>query len=60
MLGAIRVEFYQIDVAGYRKFRSPARFKTRGKIVAILGSNEAGKSSLLSAIERLNDNDEFV
>jgi predicted ATP-dependent endonuclease of OLD family len=53
------VELYQVDVCGYRKFKSATHLKTRGKIVSILGSNEAGKSSLLRAIERLDDDEPY-
>jgi predicted ATP-dependent endonuclease of OLD family len=53
------LELYEVAVAGYRKFRDVSRLKTNGKLVAILGANEAGKSSLIGAIERLNDNDPF-
>ena len=53
------MELYEVAVAGYRKFRDVSRLKTNGKLVAILGANEAGKSSLIGAIERLNDNDPF-
>lgn len=53
------MELYQVEVCGYRKFKSATHLKTRGKIVSILGSNEAGKSSLLKAIERLNDDEPY-
>lgn len=53
------MELYEITVAGYRKFRKSARLKTHGKLVAILGANEAGKSSLLNAITRVADSEEF-
>ena len=33
--------------------------QTRGKVLAILGANEAGKSSLLKALTRLNDEEPF-
>jgi predicted ATP-dependent endonuclease of OLD family len=54
------MELFQVDVAGYRKFRDRARLKARGKLIAILGANEAGKSSLLRAIERLGDGEPYL
>ena len=54
------MELFQVDIAGFRKFKEPTNLKTRGKTLAILGANEAGKSSLLQALVRLNDSDPFA
>jgi predicted ATP-dependent endonuclease of OLD family len=53
------MELFQVDIAGFRKFKEKTTIKTRGKVLAILGANEAGKSSLLKALVHLNSNDPF-
>lgn len=42
----------RLDLAGYKRFRE-ATVNLDGKIIAIVGPNEAGKSSLLDAVEHL-------
>lgn len=46
-----------VTVVGFRRFKKKCELKTNGKLVSILGPNEAGKSSMLRAIELLG-NDE--
>ena len=53
------MELFQVDITGFRKFKEKAEFKTRGKVLAILGANEAGKSSLLKALIHLNNINPF-
>jgi predicted ATP-dependent endonuclease of OLD family len=53
------MELFQVDITGFRKFKEKTTVKTRGKVLAILGANEAGKSSLLKALVHLNSNDPF-
>jgi predicted ATP-dependent endonuclease of OLD family len=53
------MELFQVDITGFRKFREKTEFKTRGKVLAVLGANEAGKSSLLKALLHLNSNNPF-
>ena len=53
------MELFQVEITGYRKFKEKAVLKTRGKVLAILGANEAGKSSLLKALTHLNNNTPF-
>ena len=53
------MELFQVEIVGFKKFKDKMTLKTRGKLLAILGPNEAGKSSLLKSLERLDDNDEF-
>ena len=55
-----QMELYQVEVTGFKKFKEKAVLKTRGKVLAILGANEAGKSSLLKAFQRLDDNGTFA
>lgn len=47
-----------ICVQGFRRFRQRSVLKTGGKVVALVGPNEAGKSSLLQAIELLGNDDD--
>jgi predicted ATP-dependent endonuclease of OLD family len=53
------MELLQVDISGFRKFKEKTALKTRGKVLAILGANEAGKSSLLKVLTRLNDEEPF-
>jgi ABC-type multidrug transport system fused ATPase/permease subunit len=53
------MELFQVEITGFKKFKDKATLKTRGKVLAILGANEAGKSSLLKALQRLDDNRPF-
>lgn len=57
--GGEQLELFRVELAGYKKFKTKTHIKTGGKLVAILGANEAGKSSLLSAMVRLNDREPF-
>jgi predicted ATP-dependent endonuclease of OLD family len=49
------VELFSITLKGYRRFKTSQILRTNGKLVALLGPNEAGKSSCLAAIASLND-----
>lgn len=44
------MELCSLSVTGFRRFRSKATLQTHGKLVALVGPNEAGKSSLLHAV----------
>ncbi|HEX8472166.1 MAG TPA: AAA family ATPase [Brevundimonas sp.] len=44
------MELSSVSVTGFRRFKKTATLQTNGKLVALLGPNEAGKSSLLAAI----------
>lgn len=48
------------SLEGYRRFVSKTSVKLHGDMIAFVGPNEAGKSSLLKAIARLNDDAPFV
>jgi predicted ATPase len=44
-----------IELEGYRRFEQRAKISCDGKLTALVGPNEAGKSTILDAIERLDD-----
>lgn len=48
----------RVKIHGYRKLIA-TEFTTPGKLLAIVGPNEAGKSSLLNALRSLENNDEI-
>jgi predicted ATP-dependent endonuclease of OLD family len=50
------LELQSIKLSGFRRFVKDTELKTNGKLVAILGPNEAGKTSLLNAITHVGDN----
>lgn len=50
------MDLCSVTVSCFRRFRERSSLQTHGKLVALLGPNEAGKSSLLRAISML-DND---
>jgi predicted ATP-dependent endonuclease of OLD family len=43
-----------VKLKGFRRFEN-ATLNTSGKVIALLGPNEAGKSSILQALSYLND-----
>lgn len=50
------MELCSISVTGFRRFRQQTTLQTQGKLVALVGPNEAGKSSLLHAIAAITHN----
>lgn len=48
-----------MTVEGFRRFADPSKVKLDGRLVAFVGPNEAGKSSLLRALTLLNEDAEF-
>lgn len=53
------MELFQVELSGFKKFKDKTSLKTRGKLLAILGPNEAGKSSLLRALNLLDADEAF-
>lgn len=49
------MDLLTVSVTGYKRFRETTGLQTNGKLVALLGPNEAGKSSLLEAVRCLGD-----
>jgi len=48
------------EVAGYKRFSDRAKINLSEKLVAIVGPNEAGKTSLLRCMEHFNHRQPFV
>jgi ABC-type cobalamin/Fe3+-siderophores transport system ATPase subunit len=53
--GALHLELISVTLTGYKRFKAKTSLQTNGKLIALLGPNEAGKSSLLNAIAHLGD-----
>lgn len=53
------MKLISIEIEGYRRFATREVLKTDCQLVALLGPNEAGKTSLLRAIESLNEKTPF-
>jgi hypothetical protein len=49
-----------IGVDNYKRFVEPSELRCDGKLVAIVGPNEAGKSSLLQALTHLTSREPFT
>src|SRR4051794_18090398 len=48
-----------VRVQNYKRFASVNTLDTRGPVVAIVGPNEAGKTSLLDAVAHISSDDKF-
>jgi energy-coupling factor transporter ATP-binding protein EcfA2 len=54
------LELQSITLSGFRRFAQETELRTNGKLVAILGPNEAGKTSLLRAMTHIGNNKSFA
>ena len=48
-----------ICVCGYKRFGDQSKLDTRGSIIAVVGANEAGKTSLLEAMVHISSDQPF-
>lgn len=48
------MELFSVSLEGYRRFRDRTMLRTNGKLLALVGPNEAGKSSILAALSSVN------
>lgn len=53
------MELQSVTLKGFRRFAEETELRTNGKLVAILGPNEAGKTSVLAAINSISSRDAF-
>jgi len=53
------MELVSVKVEGYRRFSKPSELELSGRVVALVGPNEAGKSSLLQAVKNFASDDEM-
>ncbi len=49
----------KIEIQGYARFEAPSELRIASKVTAVVGPNEAGKSSLLKAIHHLSTEDDI-
>ncbi len=54
------MELIWAELHGYKRFEAPAKINLEGRLVALIGQNEAGKSSFLSAIAHIESDQPFV
>lgn len=54
------VKLRELRVNGYKRFGMASTLDTRGRVIAIVGPNEAGKTSLLRAVCHLTTHDPFA
>ena len=56
----LQMDLVWVEVQGYKRFEKPAKMNLQGRLVALTGPNEAGKSSFLFALRHLNTSEAFV
>lgn len=54
------MKLISVSLQGYKRFEQRTSMNVDGKLVAVVGPNESGKSSLLNALVHLNDSKSFV
>jgi hypothetical protein len=53
------VELVRITLQGYRRFKDESTLNVDDKVIALVGPNEAGKTSFLRSLLHLNENSSF-
>lgn len=53
------MELFSVTISGFRKIARKTTLRTNGKALALVGPNEAGKSSVLDAIRSLGSSQAF-
>ncbi len=48
------------QIQGYKRFEQQSKINVENKLIALIGPNESGKSSVLAALMHLNSDEEFV
>ena len=56
----VYVKLISVTLHGYKRFAKSSSMNVDGKLVAVVGPNEAGKSSFLAALEHLNHDSPLV
>lgn len=54
------MKLVSVTVNGYRRFKNETKMDLDGKIIAIVGDNEAGKSSFLEVLQELDTSKAFI
>jgi len=54
------MKLISVALHGYKRFEQPSSMNVDGKLIAVVGPNESGKSSFLEALEHLNDHEPLV
>jgi len=54
------LELIKVTVDGFKRFKERTHMYVGGKLIAIVGANEAGKSSFLKALVHINNTEEFI
>jgi predicted ATP-dependent endonuclease of OLD family len=54
------VQLVSVTLHGYKRFAQRSSMNVDGKLVAVVGPNEAGKSSFLDALVRTNHDNSLV
>ncbi|WP_158543180.1 MULTISPECIES: AAA family ATPase [unclassified Haloferax] len=54
------MELIGVEIRGFRRFGDPVNVRLLEGVIAIVGQNEAGKTSFLEALEELNSQDEVA
>lgn len=49
----------KLRLHGYRRFREPQTLRVEGRLVALVGPNEGGKTSILEALVRVTEETQF-